>query len=72
MWQPIETAPRDKCQFLVTDWIPGDPWACTIELVNGPFLEDGRIWNQNSGNLTRAGVWTYWMPLPPPPQTQEK
>ena len=66
-WQPIETAPTEG-QFLVTDWVPGDPWACTIELVNAPFLKDGRILNQNSGNYCRAGTWRYWTPLPPPPE----
>lgn len=67
-WQPIATAPEGRCQFLVTCWKPGEPWACAIELVNGPFLEDGRIENQNSGNYTQPGIWTYWMPLPPPPE----
>lgn len=67
-WQSIETAPKTKTQFLVTSWQPGDPWACEIELVNGPFLADGRILNQNSGNYTNPGVWTYWMPLPPSPE----
>jgi hypothetical protein len=67
-WQPIETAPKEKSQFLVTHWEPGDGWAHTIELVCGPFLADGRILNQNSGNYSRAGVWTHWLPLPPPPK----
>lgn len=70
-WQPIETAPREHCQFLVTQHEAGDPWACEIELVCGPFLEDGRILNQNSGNYTRAGHWTHWMPLPAPPASAD-
>jgi hypothetical protein len=65
-WRPINTAPTSG-QFLVTNWEPGDAWACTIELVNGPFLPDGRILNQNTGNYSNAGTWTYWMPLPPQP-----
>lgn len=69
-WQPIETAPKDG-QFLVTDWKPGDVWAHAIELVNAPFRPDGRIFNQNSGNYSAPGAWTYWMPLPAPPKGDE-
>jgi hypothetical protein len=65
-WKPIATAPTSG-QFLVTSWEPGDPWCPDLEVVNGPFLKDGRIANQNSGQFTRSGVWLYWMPLPPPP-----
>lgn len=68
-WQPIETAPTDKCQFLVTDWVDGDEWSGCIELVNGPFLKDGRILCQNSGNYISPNCLTYWMPLPPKPNT---
>ena len=62
-WMPIETAPKDVSQFLVTDWMPGDPWSTAVELVNGPFLADGRILNQNSGNYNARNSWTWWMPL---------
>ncbi len=67
-WQPIETVPRSG-QALVTDWEEGDPWASNIELVNLPFLKDGRVMNQNTANYTRPGVWKWWMPVPPAPQT---
>lgn len=70
-WQPIETIPKDG-QALVTDWKPGDPWACTIELVNLPFLEDGRVLNQNSANYTQPGVWKWWMPVPPAPHSPQE
>lgn len=66
-WKPIDTAPRDGSQFLVTDWELGDPWSTTIELVNGPALSDGRILNQNSGNYARLDRFTYWMPVPKQP-----
>lgn len=71
-WRPIKTAPRGNVQFLVTDFEEGDPWACCIELVRGPFMPDGSIFNQNSGNYSRPGSWTYWMPLPEPPDSSPR
>ena len=65
-WKRIDSAPTSG-QFLVTSWEPGDPWACDVELVCGPFLKDGRILNQNSGNYTQPNVWKWWMKMPPPP-----
>jgi len=65
-WQPIETAPKTG-QFLVTDDdLPENGGYSCIELVNAPFLKDGRILNQNSGNYSRPGVWKFWAPVPAP------
>lgn len=65
-WLPIETAPTTG-QFLVTtDDVDKDEGGYgEIELVCAPFLKDGRILNQNSGNYTRPNVWRWWHPAPP-------
>lgn len=67
MWRPIETLPRSG-QVLVTDddlpTEPGDGYGC-IDLAVCPMLADGRLLSQNSGNYTRAGIWKWWMPVPP-------
>ena len=68
MWEPIDTVPKEKGQVLVTSWEPGDPWATDIELVHTPFTTKGMSLNQSSGNYTRPGVWTYWMPRPDQPR----
>ena len=67
-WQPIKTAPTDGSQFLVTDDVDLDDLTTgygTIELVNDPFLKNGKILNQNSGNYTNPSVWKWWFPVPP-------
>lgn len=66
-WQPISTAPKSG-YFLATAYDPDDGWPpeC-LELVIGPFLEDGRIFNANCGNYVGKNVFTHWMPLPKPP-----
>lgn len=64
-WQPISSLPRSG-QALVTDDDPGDgsEGYGTIGLVVCPMLEDGRLLNQNSGNYSRPGTWTWWRPVP--------
>lgn len=65
-WRPIATAPTNKHHFLVADYSEGDPPTC-VELVTGPFLIDGRILNQNTGNYLTPGAVTHWLPLAPAP-----
>lgn len=64
-WHPIETLPKTGQALVTTDDLSEPGGYGEIELVVCPMLEDGRILNQNSGNYTRAGVWRWWMPVPP-------
>lgn len=65
-WRDIARAPKSG-QFLVTHWTPDEPFYSEIELVQAPFLADGRILNLNSGNYSPSGIWTHWTPAPPLP-----
>lgn len=61
-WQPIETAPRDGTELLVSGFEFDEPregrWVCCAEYVN-------REWVEKSGLSLYPP--THWMPLPPPP-----
>lgn len=73
-WQPIETAPRDKSEFLAYDPISKTFDVCTMQdwsNVKGPWWvcypvqsdgECGPFEDEFQG--MRA---THWMPLPPAP-----
>jgi len=64
-WQRLTTAPVQG-HFLAADFSEGSPPLC-VELVVGPFLADGRILNQNTGNYVLAGTFTHWTELPEAP-----
>jgi hypothetical protein len=73
-WQPIETAPTDGTNVLA--WLPG----CGMEIglfgsLFGPDEKGGAYWFSTKGDgflYHGEPVYpTHWMPLPPPPNTQE-
>jgi hypothetical protein len=79
-WQPIETAPRDGTEVLLTDGedVGGGFWdseKLSFAKRSGP----GWFWEMDRADLPSArkiiGI-THWMPLPPPPamsrEQQEK
>jgi hypothetical protein len=56
-WQPIETAPRDKChRFIICGKWLGEPFVTMAEEYGRPPT----LWS----NIQP----THWMPLPEPPQ----
>jgi hypothetical protein len=59
MWQPIETAPRDRV------WIIGGRagWECSVQLVRW----NGRSWAMPCGEVFSDNWLTHWQPLPEPP-----
>lgn len=61
-WRPIETAPRDGSPVLVFD---GEHYA-----VGYWAPEIGEWWVSKKMRTTMLG--THWMPLPAPPETEEK
>ena len=68
-WLPIESAPRDGTLIAVGVWVYDDckrripRWSSwVIEADGGEFGCDGE-WGDEP---------THWMPLPPPPHTQDK
>lgn len=55
-WQPIESAPRDKTDVLLS--APG--WGVMVGFWNGNAWDDG--------DFRSSETWpTHWMPLPPDP-----
>lgn len=62
-WQPIETAPRDAVEVLGYQATEGD-WKGRMEVCSRWV---GNCW-MGSGGL----IATHWMPLPPPPQGDDK
>jgi len=59
-WQPMETAPRDGGDILLT--YGGDD--CTVARPNGDgSFDDGDFRDHMSG-------FTHWMPLPQPPNNE--
>lgn len=60
-WRPIDTAPRDGTQVLLTG-VGLDRWISTGRWVNGHWYDDdGPGWLANV---------THWMPLPAPPREE--
>lgn len=70
-WQPIETAPRDGRQVLLSGSWDGRAW-----VWQGWFdHEDERGWFAAGSHWTDAYDGslehpTHWMPLPPPPEAK--
>lgn len=78
-WQPIETAPKDGSRILL--------WTDTRALADQTYIEticDGehfavaqigvweRCYDGSIGwSIERIGEATHWMPLPPPPGSEE-
>jgi hypothetical protein len=60
-WKPIETAPKDGTQVLLTG-VGLDRWISTGHYKNGWLDDDG------PGRLHNV---THWMPLPEPPNQKE-
>lgn len=58
-WQPIETAPRDGTDILL--WCG---WFIT------GFFKDGRFYTEDGTNPIFG--CSHWMPLPPPPESEER
>ena len=65
-WQPIETAPKDSCQ-----WILATEETCSrVDQVRWvpEGLEEGYNWVTLDGWFHPNKVFKYWMPLPEPPK----
>ena len=71
-WQPIETAPRDGTEFLMTNgvnvssgqWFAGDNGTCDYD--GAPNCDEKEAgWMDWSGGMQPDP--THWQPLPPPP-----
>lgn len=65
VWQPIETAPKDGTQFLA--WV-GEGWNGRMPFVITSWRG---YWVNEFGNGCAVENFapTHWMPLPPPPST---
>jgi hypothetical protein len=60
-WQPIETAPKDRTEVLITGiGFRGRRWMSVAKQINGRWYDDSK----HAGNLTNV---THWQPLPEPP-----
>ncbi len=78
-WQPIETAPIGDWSWPLLTCRMGETMQCFgDQLVNG-YAEppEAAYWNEHGDCWTPIqrphDVWepTHWMPLPPPPATEE-
>lgn len=63
-WEPIETAPRDGTDILVcvryTD-------TCLVVDWDDAAPQSGWNWATLDGPYYHSGLFSHWMPLPPPP-----
>ena len=70
-WQPIETAPHETTVLLgwIEEW--SREWKCEVG-----FASRGSAWPAPGGgrysNYFRHGRATHWMPLPEPPEGEQK
>ena len=78
-WQPIETAPRDGTEILITDgtYVEIGLFECRNFVVrnNGDYLDGGYGRNYRTGvkfEYLEYAVPTNWMPLPQPPTMQKE
>ena len=82
MWQPIETAPKDGSQILLTNgvdvaqgwWVNEEQFIEEIRDIDGRHVDqiesDGFTdWLDCEGGMNPSP--THWMPLPPPPLPAE-
>lgn len=64
-WQPIETAPKDGTEILVSDS------RCLDGFMQVVCWDDDRpdnySWATSDGPSFHADAFTHWMPLPEPP-----
>lgn len=77
-WQPIESAPRDGTEILITDgsYVEIGLFECSNFVVrnNGDYLDGGYGRNYRTGvkfEYLEYAVPTHWMPRPEPPTTEE-
>ena len=71
-WQPIETAPKDGAEILITD---GQTVAVVSWNEYAAELYDGIGWT-DMGEMGWGGMVgaepTHWMPLPAPPKSLQR
>ena len=74
-WQPIETAPKDGTEIIVTDGY--EVWTAKHSVSNirnyAPFFAttcNGRLWYRGPDWCEEREYFdsTHWMPLPAPPE----
>lgn len=77
-WRSIDTAPRDGTRVLTYDPTIYDPSLKDIDPVYGnPYIgmKVNRVqqgWPDNKIHWQESGRWAYWMPLPLPPEGEQK
>jgi hypothetical protein len=65
-WQPIETAPKDGSYILAT------PCFGTSTQIYQIYFDNRKKVNKwKYGRLNLTANPTHWMPLPPPPKSEE-
>lgn len=69
-WQPIETAPKDGTELLLTRSVEGED---IPPVYVGYYNDEESLWKMSCGSMTCKGVSyilqpQYWMPLPEPPK----
>lgn len=64
-WLPIETAPKDGREILVSD----GQWIWLTRWGEGSYAEDGWIESVDDGMIYLfEPILTHWIPLPEPPK----
>lgn len=65
-WQPIDTAPKDGSDILLSDSrvSGGFPTVASYEIVDG----NDWVWHTNDGISYHEEAFTHWMRLPEPPK----
>lgn len=64
-WQPIETAPKDGTEFLMSHELP---WSATGSVTVAGWCECHSRFEDQIGREIPRTVWPYWQPLPAPPK----
>ena len=81
-WQPIETAPKDGTQVMLTNgisvahgnWLHAEPFIREIRDLEGRYIDQDESdgydgWIDFIGGMMPEP--TLWMPLPTPPESKE-